>query len=134
MNTAEMLGTGWRFPVRVGPRGRLELSSGEAGIQESIWLVLATAPGERVMRPRFGCGIHNYVFAPNTPTTHGILADEVRRALSEWEPRIDVLDVRVDAADDPALLLVRIDYRIRSTSATDNFVYPFYLRTAAGVV
>src|SRR5437870_4307211 len=75
------LGTGWGFPIRVTPRGGLPYVSGETLIQQSIWIILATAPGERQMLPAFGCGIHRYVFAPNTPANWGDIAHQVRIAL-----------------------------------------------------
>lgn len=129
MNDREFIGTGWRFPVRINPRGGLSYSSGEQDIQEAIWIVLGTSPGERQMRPRFGCGIHNYVFAPNTPTTQGNIAHEVRQALTKWEARIDVVDVRVETSpDEQNKLLIRVDYRIRSTNSFHNLVYPFYVK------
>jgi phage baseplate assembly protein W len=129
----EFLGTGWKYPVRVNPRGGLSFSSAEQKIQESIWLILATAPGERQMRPTFGCGIHAYVFAPNNPATHGHIAHEVRQALTDWEPRIDLQQVQVDAAQGQAnLMLIRVDYRIRSTNVVQNLVYPFFIREGTG--
>ncbi len=129
----DFLGTGWSFPVRVNPRGGLSFSSAEQKIQESIWLVLATAPGERQMRPEFGCGIHSYVFAPNNPATQGHIAHEVRKALTDYEPRIDVQQVRVDEGNGaPNLLLIRVDYRIRSTNVVQNLVYPFFIREGIG--
>ncbi len=129
----DFLGTGWKFPIRVNPRGGLSLSSGEQKIQESIWLILATAPGERQMRPQFGCGIHSYVFAPNSPATQGHLAHEVRRALTNFEPRIDVQEVRVDSVPGSAnQMLIRVDYRIRSTNVVQNLVYPFFLTEGIG--
>jgi phage baseplate assembly protein W len=123
----DFLGTGWKFPVRVNPRGGFAFSSAEQKIQESIWIILATAPGERQMRPGFGCGIHSYVFAPNNPATHGNIAHEVRQALTNWEPRIVVEQVRVDSGA-PNLLLIRVDYRIRSNNTAHNLVYPFFIR------
>jgi phage baseplate assembly protein W len=129
MTSREFLGTGWRFPVRPNARGALAWSSAEQDIQEAIWIILATAPGERQMKPRFGCGIHQYVFAPNDAATRGAIGAEVRGALTQWEPRIDLLDVRIEAAPgDPATLLIRIDYRVRRTNAFHNLVYPFYLK------
>jgi phage baseplate assembly protein W len=131
--TREFLGTGWKFPVRVNPRGGLSYSSGEQDIAESIWIILGTAPGERQMLPRFGCGIHDYVFAPNNPTTRGNIAHQVRQALTEWEPRVDVLDIRVESSpDEQNKLLIRVDYRIRSNNAFHNLVYPFYIQEGAG--
>jgi uncharacterized protein len=129
MRGRDFLGTGWRFPVRVNPRGGLSFSSGEQDIQEAIWVVLSTAPGERQMLPEFGCGIHSYVFAPNNVTTLGNIAHEVRQSLTRWEARIDVSDVRVEASrDEPNKILIRVDYRVRSTNAFQNLVYPFYIK------
>jgi uncharacterized protein len=129
----KFLGTGWRFPIRVDERGGLAFSSFEQNVQEAIWIVLATAPGERQMRPRFGCGMHDLVFAPNNPTTRADVAQRVREALTEFEPRIAVLDVRVEAPPgDEARLLIRVDYRIRSNNAFHNLVFPFFLREGAG--
>lgn len=124
----EHLGTGLRFPPRVGADGGLSWSGGEPSVAEAIWVVLSTAPGERVMRPRFGCGIHQLVFAGTDATTQAAVAHHVRQALTEWEPRIDVLDVRVDVRGDLRnVLLVAVDYRIRSNNAVHNLVYPFYV-------
>jgi Bacteriophage baseplate protein W len=122
------LGVGWQFPVRVGANGGLVYSRAEQDVQEAIWLVLSTARGEREMLPDFGCGMHDYVFAPKNADTITGVAHAVREALTRWEPRIDVVDVRVDpglTGDDP--LLVRVDYRVRSNNAFQNLVYPFYV-------
>lgn len=131
--TREHLGVGWKFPIRVNPRGGLSFVGGEADIEEAIRIVLGTAPGERPMRPEFGCGIHDLVFAPNTPATRGGVAQQVRVALTRFEPRIDLEDVRVDAApEEPEKLLIRVDYRVRATNASHNLVYPFYIREGTG--
>lgn len=122
------LGTGWQFPIRVNPQGGLSYSSAEENIQEAIWIILSTAPGERQMLGQFGCGIHDYVFAPNNATTRGHIADRVRRALTTYESRIEVRNVRVDSGPgEPNKLLIRIDYRICSNNASHNLVYPFYI-------
>jgi hypothetical protein len=131
--TRAFLGTGWQFPIRVNPRGGLSYSSGEANIAESIWIILSTAQGERPMRPQFGCGMQEFVFAPNNPSTFGNVGHLVRKALTEYEPRVDVLDVRVQAAaDEPNKVLIRVDYRIRSTNAYHNMVYPFFVQEGPG--
>ena len=97
-------------------------------IEESIYLILSTAKGERVMLPEFGCGIHDQVFAPNNSTTLAIVTHLVREALVAYEPRIDLIDVAVEtAAEQPNLLLIRVDYRIRATNSMGNLVYPFYI-------
>jgi phage baseplate assembly protein W len=127
--TREFLGIGWKFPLQVTPGGRIAQARYELRIEESIYLVLSTAKGERVMLPDFGCGIHELVFAPNSPGTRSLIVQQVRRALQTWEPRIDVLDVAVDdSPGEPTLLLIRVGYRIRANNALGNLVYPFYLR------
>ncbi len=127
----DFLGRGWPLPVRP-VAGRLAWAGGEEKIRQSLWLVLATAPGERQMRPDFGCGIHDLVFEPNTAALRGRLAVEVREALIRWEPRVDVLDVRVETPPQARNhLLISIDYRIRANNAFYNLVYPFFLTEGA---
>lgn len=126
------LGVGWKFPIRINHKGGFSWSSYEEDVQEAIWIVLSTARGERQMVPSFGCGIHQYVFAPNNMTTHGHIAHEVRQALTEWEPRIDVLDVNIDGSTEANMLLIRVDYRIRSNNTLYNLVYPFFLQEGTG--
>jgi len=128
------LGTGWRFPVRVDGRGGLGWSAGEQDVAEAIWLVLATGKGERQMRPRFGAGLPDTVFGGTDAVTRASIAHEVRTALTEWEPRIEVLDVRVEPGDESGtstLLLVHVDYRVRANNAVLNLVYPFYATEGA---
>lgn len=123
------LGTGWRYSVQTDSAGRIELSSGEADVEEAIRIILGTSKGERVMRPSFGCGIHDYAFASVNATTLHSIERAVEEALVEWEPRIDVLSVEASADDvESGILLIRIDYRVRSTNADANVVYPFYLQ------
>lgn len=120
-------GSGWSFPLRRSPRGGIELSSHERDIEEAIYLILMTARGERRMRPEFGCGIHDLVFAPNNATTHGLIVYHVQEALGWWEPRIEVEQVLVTPdRREPNLLLIEISYRIRATNDVRNLVYPFY--------
>jgi hypothetical protein len=124
----EFLGAGWKFPIRVNARGGLSFSRHEQDIEEAIWIILSTAKGERVMEPNFGCGIHDYVFAPNSPGTRGSIVYEAQKALSESEPRIDVESVRVESfPESENRLLIHVDYRVRSNNAKRNLVYPFYL-------
>ena len=124
----EFLGQGWSFPVTTDAGGEVELSAGEADIRESVRLILGTAKGERVMRPDFGCGIHDHVFTTVNATTLTLVETEVREALTRWEPRIEVRrvdGVRADA--DPSKLLLTVEYRVRETNNEHNLVYPFYL-------
>ena len=130
---SDFLGTGWQFPIRVNARGGLSYAEGAELIEQSIWLILSTSPGRRVMRPEFGCGIHDYVFASNTANLRATIAAEVERALTRFEPRIDVLAVRArTSADSDSTLLVHIDYRIRANNAFHNLVYPFFINEGEG--
>ncbi len=125
----EFLGKGWAYPIGLmGDKSEIALASDEEKISESIRIIIGTAPGERLMRPDFGCGIHDYVFAPNNVRTAGLIRYHVEEALNRWEPRIDLQDVSVEpGADDPAVILISITYRVKSTDSRFNMVYPFYL-------
>lgn len=125
----EFLGIGWRFPLQVTPDGRIAQARYEQRIEEAIVLILSTAPGERPMLAEFGCGIHDLTFAPNDSRTVALVAHLVRQALTRYEQRIDLLDVRAENAEEaPNLLLIRINYRVRATNAIGNLVYPFYIK------
>lgn len=124
---ADFLGKSWSFPVSKDDKTGVAMSYGEGSIKESIWIILATAPGERVMRPDFGCGMHRWVFEVNNVGTIGQVTNEVRNALIRWEPRIDVLDVDTEVKGHGEVLLINVHYRVRSTNNFFNLVYPFYL-------
>jgi uncharacterized protein len=128
MMEGDFLGSGWGFPVTLDRGHQIVMTSGEDNIRDSIWIILATAPGERVMRPDFGCGLHELVFAVNDAATVGRVEHEVRDALIRWEPRIDVLDIDVEVRGrNQEVLLINVHYRVRSTNNFFNLVYPFYL-------
>lgn len=124
-----VLGRGWAFPIRFNSRGGFAMSSGQQDIDEAIWLILNTRPGERPMVPTFGCGIHQYVFAPISESTLAQIEERVREAIVRWEQRIEVLEVRATADEETEnRLLIWINYRVRANNAMFNRVYPFYLR------
>ena len=124
----QFIGAGWQFPLRTDRTGSIALVTRNREIEESIRLILATAPGERPMRPEFGCTIHDFVFAPADAATAGQLAFEVRAALDRWEPRIDLVDVQVrfDAVEQ-GTLYIDVHYSIRGTNDPRNLVFPFYV-------
>ena len=127
--TRAFLGVGWKFPLQVNAGGGLAVSLYEQRVEESIYLILSTSKGERVMLPDFGCGIHDLVFQVNDPRTRSVVVEQVRQALVRYEPRVDVLDVKADSApEQPNLLLIRVNYRIRANNAMGNLVYPFYIQ------
>ena len=126
--TRAFLGVGWRFPLQVTSSGKIARSQYERRMEESIYLILGTAKGERVMLPDFGCGIHDLVFGINDPRTRSAVVQQVREALSKYERRIDVLAINAETSEDqPNLLLIRINYRVRANNAIGNLVYPFYI-------
>lgn len=125
----DFLGVGWKYPVRTDLNGKIALSRYEEDIQEAIRIILGTAKGERVMRPDFGCGVHELVFAPISTATLTLVENSVREALTFWEARIEL--IRVEASDREAgagKLLVDIEYKVRVTNNRFNLVYPFYLK------
>jgi Bacteriophage baseplate protein W len=122
------LGRGWRFPVQLDPAAsRLTYADGPEKVRESIWIVLDTEPGERIMRPTFGCGLRRYLGEPNTVAVRALIRHDVERALAAWEPRIQVTDIAVRPGLDPALVEIAIAYVHVRTSRPDNLVYPFSL-------
>jgi len=124
------LGRGWAMPVTLDARtGRVLLTEYEIDIRQSILIILETSPGERVMRPSFGCGIHDMVFEALDSTTLQRIASVVDESLRRYEARIDVIGVDVDeAATAEGKLLVSVEYRVRKTNQIGNLVYPFYFR------
>lgn len=130
----DFLGVGWSFPVSFDAvLGDLALSAYARDVKEAIRIILHTAPGERVMRPGFGCGIHEMVFEEISTTTVFAVESRIRDALVTYEPRIEVIEVRVDPFQAMSgILLITIDYRVRRTNQTDNLVYPFYFREGDG--
>jgi len=136
------LGVGWGFDVdpddpdsqagvRLDKNGAILTAAYEKSVRQSIWIILGTAKGERVMRPDFGCGIYDLVFELNSAATAGKVAQAVREALLLGEPRIDVRDVQVESQNNGEVLLISIDYEVRATNNVFNLVYPFYLERSA---
>ncbi|MFI6294782.1 GPW/gp25 family protein [Nonomuraea sp. NPDC050790] len=124
----DFIGAGWAFPVSVDRTGSIELATSEREIAQSIHLILGTSPGERPMRPEFGCAIHDLVFAPANAGTAGLISHEVRQALERWEPRIVLQDVQVGFGRvDEGILLIDIRYAIRGDNDPRNLVFPFYV-------
>lgn len=123
----DFLGTGWAFPVSIDAHGRIALARQERDIEEAIRIILLTPKGQRVMRPEFGCNIHELLFSSNDATTAGRAAYYVEDALGMWEPRIKVLRViaRPDPLD-PGRLLIDIHYEIKATHDRRSLVFPFY--------
>lgn len=125
--TPPFVGRGLAFPLRTSATGAFALVEARTELEEAIRLVVGTAPGERPMRPEFGCRIHDYVFAPINDTTIGSIVHVVERAMERWEPRIDVLRVEVFADDETdGLLYIRLSYRVKESNDERNLVFPFY--------
>jgi phage baseplate assembly protein W len=128
MRDREFIGRGLAFPLQVDPRGGIALASGDRDIAQSIQIILETAPGERAMRPTFGCRIHELVFAPQDASTWGLMRLYVEDALAQWEPRIEVRDVEITTPPDrPEMVMVEIKYQIKDTHDERSIIHPFYI-------
>jgi uncharacterized protein len=128
MSALRQLGNGWSFPVRPDPvGGGLAYRDGPEKIRQAIELILDTEPGERIMRPTFGCGLRQFLMQPNSVATRTLIAREVDTALTTFEPRIQLAEVRVLPGDDPALVFIAIAYLHLRDQRPGNLVYPFYL-------
>ena len=126
---SRFLGKGWKYPVEIDRMGGVAPADADDLIIQAIVIILGTAPGERVMRPSFGCEIHELLYAPNHQATASLAAHYCQEALQKWEARIK--DVEVEASpskDEPNRLDIHIGYRVRASNASRNLVYPFYLR------
>lgn len=124
----DFVGRGISFPIRVDQSGAIALTSGASDIDSSLRMILTTAPGERVMRPMFGCRIWELLFEPINANTLGLMSEAVREAVSRWEPRITLDDVRIDPDQrDVGRVIIHIDYTVRTTNDRRNLVYPFYV-------
>ena len=132
MTQSRLLGRGWNFPINAVPRvGQLAYTSGPDKVRQSIQIILETDPGERLMRPTFGCGLRRYLMKPNTPATRALIQNDVQLALAAFEPRIEVQTVTVSPSDDElSLVLIQISYVHLRDGRRDNLVYPFYLTQA----
>jgi len=127
--TRDFLGAGWSYPVETDHQGNVRLATGEENIRQSVRLILGTAKGERVMRPEFGCDIHDQVFSSLSPATLNRIEEGVRTALVRWEPRIDVESVEATPdSSTPNKVRIEIEYWVESTNSRDNMVYPFYVQ------
>ncbi len=125
---ATFIGRGFYWPMQVDHTGSIRLTDGAADIDRSMAVILATAPGERVMRPQFGCKIWDLLFEPVTANLLGLMAQVVREALAQWEPRVEVEDVRPQPdPNDASLVVITVVYRVKATNDRRNLVYPFYV-------
>ena len=124
----EIIGSGLAFPLQVDRRGGIALARDEVDVEQAIELILATAPGERPMRPEFGCGVHDFVFDSIDATTVGRMELAIRDALDRWEPRVfvETVEFNLDEVAD-GRLIIDIGYRVRVTNTMRNLVYPFYV-------
>ncbi|MBK6324568.1 MAG: GPW/gp25 family protein [Chloroflexi bacterium] len=126
--TTNIIGQGWAFPPKIGPQGGFALTHDQNELDQAIRIILMTAPGQRVMRPTFGCRLHDLLFAPNNNHTAVLARRYVEEALGMWEPRIRVHTVAAYAdPDEAARLLIEITYEIKATNDRRSLVYPFYL-------
>ena len=131
----DFLGRGWKFPVKVDPStGRIMMSEFEDDIKEAIEIILNTSQGERVMREDFGSKIKDFIFGSTDATTINLLQQEVEQAIFNWEPRVKDVSVEIQKdLDNPAKILININYVVRKTNNLFNLVYPFYINEGTKV-
>jgi phage baseplate assembly protein W len=128
MNLLKRLGKGWGLPLVPDIRDRqLPYVQGPEKVRQSIWIILETDPGERLMRPNFGCGLRRYLMKPNTSANRALMKRDVERALKASEPRIQLESVTVEAGDEASLVLIHIHYTHARDGSPGNLVYPYYL-------
>ncbi|MCQ3932262.1 MAG: baseplate protein [Chloroflexi bacterium] len=126
--TKDLIGRGWAFPPQIDNRGQLALTQGDSEIQQAIQIILSTSPGERVMRPDFGCRIQELVFAPNNLETCALAERYVREALGRWEPRVTLTKVKAEPHyENNGVLMIEVSYIIKTTQDPRSLVFPFYL-------
>ena len=122
------LGNGLNFPVRMNARGEIMLVTGAEDIEQSIRIILGTRPGERVMRPTFGCRAYELLFEPRSAAAASQLQEFIDEALRLWEPRIEVMSIDVSAGEyGDGSLVAEIEYQIKATHDTRSIVYPFFI-------
>lgn len=132
LRLSEWLGNGWTHPVAPGVAlGQLSYTDGPEKVRQSIRLILLTEPGERVMRPAFGCGLGQFLMQPNTIATRALIQVEVSRAIDVWEPRVDVRSVTVVTGSDPSLVVITIGYHHKTTGRSDAVIFPYALEVAS---
>lgn len=125
---SDFIGRGIAFPLRVDQSGSIATSTGVEDIESSMRMILTTAPGERLMRPEFGCRIWELLFEPINANTLGLMGEAVRESLARWEPRATVTDIRLDpSSHDSGQVLINVEYTVRTTNDRRNLVYPFYV-------
>jgi phage baseplate assembly protein W len=123
----DLIGSGWAFPGQITPGGSVRLVRGGEEIDAALRMIMTTAPGERVMRPDFGCAMWEQVFAPVNANTLGLIEQAVREAITRWEPRVEATTVQALAAADGARVDIEIAYRVVATNDYRNLVHPFYV-------
>jgi uncharacterized protein len=125
---SDIIGSGLSFPIGVDHHGAIGLARGEQDIEQAIKIVLGTAPGERQMRPEFGCGIHDFIFDTIDAELIGNMDHAIRAAIDRWEPRIEITNIDFDLARmGDGMLEIELTYMVLATSRQYNLVYPFYV-------
>lgn len=124
---SDFVGSGWAFPLATDDRGGIAMTSHGEELDAALRMILSTAPGERVMRPTFGCAIWDLLFAPLNAQTLGLLEAAVREAITQWEPRVDVDKVTAAPGAEQGRVEIRLVYRVKASNDRRNLVYPFYI-------
>lgn len=129
---SSFLGQGWKFPITLDEEsGKVSVVAYEEDIQEAIRIIIGTRKGERVMRPDFGCDLHQHLFDVVDYTLLKQMESKVRQALISWEPRITDLEVSAEQGNEAHYVLITVKYTVRTTNNPFNLVFPFYINEGA---
>jgi uncharacterized protein len=124
----DFLGKGWSFPPSFNKTaGLVTMVAGVEDINQSLHILLSTITGERIMQPKYGCDMNEFVFEPVTTTLRTVMTDKIKTALLIYEPRIEVEKVEIDNEGElEGRILIDIHYKVRTTNSRYNYVFPFY--------
>ncbi len=124
----DIIGSGWTFPPKIDAQGGISLTNDRSELDQAIRIILSTSPGQRVMRPTFGCRLQELVFAPNDSETAAEARRFVEEAIGMWEPRVRIVSVNVGPdPSEASRLVIEVEYQVKATHDKRSLVYPFYL-------
>jgi phage baseplate assembly protein W len=134
MSDIPFLGTGWSFPPTFDKDGAtVEMLSDENDIRSSLEILLSTSVGERIMQPRYGCNLKNFLFEPLNTTMKAYIKDLVKKAILYFEPRVKLEEISLVADDNNGMLVITVEYTVRTTNTRNNLVFPFYIQEGTNV-
>lgn len=134
MADSNFLGRGWSFPPTFTKTGEVEMLEGVPDIYSSLHILLTTIPGERIMQPRYGCNMQDFVFEPMDTGLQTLMLEKVETAILFYEPRIKVNRLEIDGSREwEGVLYIRVDFTVKTSNSRFNYVFPFYINEATEI-